>query len=224
MNNTTDMYELLKKSDVILEGHFKLTSGRHSNVYINKDSIYRKYELFSTTISEMINKILHSGINFDIITGPAIAGAILAAPLSIKMKKTFVYSEKIYEAKKVYDMTEVLMWPETEKDRRYTYKSVSDRMEFRRGYDKVLDGKRVFIIEDVITTGGSIEKTNKAIRDNGGIVVGVISIWNRSGWRLNNCENLSLINRPVESWEPDKCPLCNDPNNRIPLRDPKIFQ
>jgi len=202
MDNIIDMYELLKKGNVILEGHFKLRSGRHSNLYINKDSIYKNYHLFFTTISEMAHKILHSGVTFDIMTGPAIAGAILAAPLSIKMRKTFVYPEKT-----------IVDYP--------TNKTI---MEFRRGYDKELDKKRVFIIEDIITTGGSVEKTNKAIRDNGGIVVGVISIWNRSGWKLDNCVNLSLINRPVESWEPDKCPLCNDPNNRIPLRDPKIFQ
>ena len=136
------------------------------------------------------------------MTGPAIAGAVLAAPLSINMRKTFIYPEKVIT----------------------NYPTNTEIMEFRRGYDKVLDGKRVFIIEDIITTGGSVEKTNKAILDNGGIVVGVISIWNRSGWKLDNCENLTLINRPVESWNPEECPMCNDINNQIPLRDPKVFQ
>ncbi len=190
----TDTYELLTKSDVILEGHFKLSSGRHSNVYINKDSIYRKHNLFYEVVLEIIHKIKNSGVSYDIVTGPAIAGAILAAPVSLSLRKTFIYPEK-FESK----------------------------MEFRRGYNKALNGKRVFIIEDIITTGSSVQKTVNAINDNNGIVVGVISIWNRTNWKLDNCINLTLINRPVESWTEEKCPICNDENNRTPLRDPKIY-
>ena len=91
MQNQLNMYELLVKSAVIMEGHFLLTSGRHSNVYINKDRIYSKPHLFSAVINEMVEKIRQSQTNFDIITGPAIAGAVLAAPISLLLNKTFVY-------------------------------------------------------------------------------------------------------------------------------------
>ncbi len=55
-------------------------------------------------------------------------------------------------------------------------------MEFRRGYDKKLAGNHVLIVEDIITTGASVQKTADEIVKNGGFVIGVISIWNREGW------------------------------------------
>ena len=199
-----NVYENLLKGNVILEGHFKLTSGRHSDVYINKDAIYKNPTLFNIVILEIEHKIRGSGIQCDVITAPPIAGTILAAPISLLLNKIFVYPEKVNK----------VMYPGNQES----------RMEFRRGYDKTIKDKKVFIVEDIITTGGSVQQLANAILDCGGHIVGVISIWNRSNWKLDKCENYTLINKPVQSWLPEECPICNDEKNRIPLRDPKIFK
>ena len=197
------LVEDLEKANVIKRGHFLLTSGRHSDTYINKDSIFCNPVLFNDIINVMFLKA--QKWDFDVITGPAIAGAVLAAPLSYYLGKIFVYPEKVltepyYQDKKNYEM------------------------KFRRGYDKVLKDKKVLIVEDIITTGGSVLKTIDSIYDCGGVPGMVLAIWNRSGWSNNHCEVDSLINEKVESWDQDEHGNCPDCHNGIPLVDPKTMK
>jgi orotate phosphoribosyltransferase len=190
-----DFLEMLNKHNIIKSGHFILTSGRHSDAYINKDSIYCNPNLFELLILEM-SLIVKNLFYCDIITGPAIAGAVLAAPIANSLSKIFVYPEKTDEI----------------------------IMDFRRGYDKILGNRigiarnQVVIVEDIITTGSSIEKTIEAIERYGARVSGIAAIWNRTGWKTDKCSTISLIDEPVESWDPDSCPLCVE---GIPLENPK---
>jgi orotate phosphoribosyltransferase len=181
--------KILEKKGIIKNGHFELTSGRHSDTYINKDSIYCVPELFELVILEM-SLIARNNFYCDIITGPAIAGAVLAAPIANSLSTIFIYPEK------------------TEKG-----------MQFRRGYDKVLENNiNVVIVEDIITTGKSINMTIEAIEKHGAQVSGIAAIWNRTGWKTDKCSTISLIDEPVESWDPESCPLCIE---GIPLENPK---
>lgn len=180
----------LKNNNVILHGHFKLSSERHSDTYINKDRMYCKAELFRIIVKNMEHMIKENFVfKYDVITGPAVAGAILASPISMFLRTDFVYPEK----------------------------NNKGNMVFNRGYDTILKDKRVLIIEDIITTGSSVLKTRTAIENCGGIVVGVVSIWNRS--RIGfDIPLISLINTPINSWEPEDCPLCK---KSINLTNPK---
>jgi orotate phosphoribosyltransferase len=194
-----DLLKLLDKKNVIKNGHFKLTSGRHSDTYINKDSIFCIPELFELIILEMSLNIRNS-FQFDIITGPAIAGAVLAAPIANSLGTIFIYPEKIDLYAFDYEIEDTVM-------------------EFRRGYDKVLENNvKVVIVEDIITTGKSINMTIEAIEKHGAQVSGIVAIWNRTGWKTDKCSTISLIDKPVESWEPESCPLCVE---GIPLQNPK---
>jgi len=182
--------EQLQNNNVILTGHFKLSSGKHSDTYINKDRIYCNAELFRIVIKNMEHMIKENFVfKYDVITGPAVAGAILASPISMFLRTDFVYPEK---------------------------NSVGD-MIFNRGYDKIIKDKQVLIIEDIITTGSSVLKTRTSIENCGGIVIGVVSIWNRSKITFD-IPLISLINTPINSWEPEECPLCK---NTINLTNPK---
>jgi len=184
--------ELINRG-IVLKGHFKLSSGLHSDTYINKDAIYRTPDLFrlvNYTLTEMTAEF-----KYDIVTGPAIAGAILAAPISMLTGKTFIYPEKI----------------PTENDKTI--------MKFRRGYDKVIYDKDVVIIEDIITTGNSVKQTMDAVLENGGRVSGIVCIWNREGWEPNvGIEIVSIINTKVVSWNEEDCPQCK---SKIPVTNPK---
>ncbi len=183
-----DYIEELEKYNIIKKGHFNLTSGRHSDTYINKDSIYCTPGLYEHITLKMARMISEEFI-CDVITGPAIAGAVLATTIAQFLGKTFIYPEKI-----------------------------DGNMVFRRGYDKILKNEEVVLVEDIITTGGSVNKTIGAIEECGGEVTGIIVIWNRTNWSTDKCKTLSIINEPVESWEPESCPLCA---KNIPLQDPK---
>ena len=195
------MKKLFEKYNVIKTGHLKLTSGKHSGQYINKDAIYSNPMLFNRVVMKMV-RCLDSYINtFDVITGPAIAGAILAASISLQLfDKIFVYPEKVEDDPLAGNPDK---WA---------------KMDFRRGYDKILKDKRVWIVEDIITTGGSVEKTILAVEKCGGEVAGISAIWNRGIWRWRDSP-LSLINEFVPSYWPDECPYCRE--GRVSLTDPK---
>ena len=191
------MINQFKEENIIREGHFLLSSGRHSELYIDKDRIYRS-KLFPSVIASLAWACkLFDLQNIDILTGPAIAGAVLAAPVYYEVQRqlygkpmNFVYPEKIM-----------------------------DEMTFRRGYDEFLDKKKVLLIEDIITTGNSVMKTAKSVYSCGGIVKGVVCIWNRTAWQSKYFKTISLIDEIVPSWEPKECPLCY--LNEIPLTNPK---
>jgi len=186
--------EFLIDNNIIKKGHFFLSSGQHSDTYINKDSIFCNPYVFH----KIVHKITKLTISFkyDIITGPAVAGAILAAPVSIILSnKKFVYPEKFKSNDNI------------------------DYMCFRRGYDKIIKNQKILIIEDIITTGSSVIKTMNSICNLGGSVAGIICIWNRTNWKPdNNIKIESIINKQVESWVKNECPLCS---KNIPLTDPK---
>jgi len=181
----------------IQHGHFALTSGRHSDQYINKDALFRS-PLFNSIIFQLADVCHSFPINSTtIITGPAVAGAILAAPVWFHLYRRyhptelgFVYSEKI-----------------------------NGRLVFHRGYDRHLQGKQVVIIEDIITTGGSVSSIATLITKYGGTVIGCACIWNRLGWNPFDFSTKALINEMVDSWTPEECPLCK---NNIPLTSPKL--
>lgn len=206
------MKELFEEYGIIKTGHFKLPLGQHSDQYINKDTIYCIPNLFLLVVKKICTNILNnlSYNSYDIITGPAIAGAILAAPIALKLNKIFAYPEKAVESRLAADPNRGVI--------------ETNIMKFRRGYDKILKGSRVLIIEDIVTTGNSIEKTIQAVEKCGGKVVRISVIWDRRQdtlrrlWRMDDIPLISLINYPVCSYWPDECPNCQAGE---PLQDPK---
>jgi orotate phosphoribosyltransferase len=199
------MIARLENYKIFLTGHFLLSSGRHSGQYINKDAIYCIPGLFSWLVRKFASILDNDfeSTGYTIITGPAIAGTVLAAPIAIKLNKIFVYPEKGVRSEfKEYPIGQIVK---------------SNVMEFRRGYNKIIEGEKVVIVEDIITTGASVQKTIDAIKHCGGECVGILSIWNRGTW-AKGIKMVSLVNKFIESWPANNCPLCK---NNIPLTDPK---
>lgn len=194
--------KLLKKlyeNGIVEKKHSVLRSGKHSDTYIRKTKITLYPKLYkdiilwlSAEIDDYFNKK-----DYDIITGPAVIGLCFASPVSFMLNKPLIFPEK----KKTPDSDYYIM-------------------EFRPEY-RNLQGKKVIIIEDIITTGESVAKTARAIRKYGGIPIGVFCIWHRNpdilyiAYRIK--ENIpifkipiySLINEKINDWEPDECPICN---------------
>jgi orotate phosphoribosyltransferase len=80
-------------------------------------------------------------------------------------------------------------------------------MVFRRAFE-VPEGARVLVVEDVVTTGGSVAEVIELVRSAGGPVVGVVSIIVRGGEKKFTSPFWPLLTLEVESWEPDACGLC----------------
>lgn len=203
------MKGILESHGIVKRGHFKLTSGRHSSLYINKDIIFCNPSLYRTVCIEMwLATKAHRSL-IDIVTGPAIAGAIFARSIaSLLGDKIFVYPEKHRRPN-----LNIVNWDAL--NLRHYH---PETMTFRQGYGEVIKGRKVWIVEDIITTGGSVDQTIEAVKDCGGDVLGVSAIWNRGGYKPKGGVFLPLIDQIVMSYLPGDCPQCA---GNIPLQNPK---
>ncbi|MBP8599391.1 MAG: orotate phosphoribosyltransferase [Selenomonas sp.] len=88
---------------------------------------------------------------------------------------------------------------------------VDGKMTFRRGFS-LHEGERVLIVEDIVTTGGSIKEVIDVVKEHGGIPVAVSMLVDRSGGKVNfgDVPCTALLHMDVETWAPAECPLCRD--------------
>lgn len=172
--------EILKEAGVLLEGHFRLTSGRHSNRYLQCAKIFR-----NTKYSEELCAVLaekYKDDNIQLIVGPAM-GAVQMA----------------YEVSRNFDCENF-----------FTERDENGKMQLRRGFE-IEPNQRVLIVEDVVTTGGSVYEVIELVEQNGGIVAGVGSIVDRTGGKIDfGVPFRAVYSAEVQSWEPDECPLCKE--------------
>lgn len=170
--------ELFRQAGVLLEGHFKLTSGRHSNRYLQCAKIFRNVKYSEEFCAALADKFKNDRI--QVVIGPAM-GAVQMA----------------------YEVSRALSC-----ENFFTERGEDGSMALRRGFE-VKPGERVLVVEDVVTTGGSVREVMDLVRKSGGIVVGVGSIVDRTGGTIDfGVPYQSVISLNVESWEPQECPLC----------------
>ena len=173
------MEQLLLESGALLEGHFLLTSGKHSNRYIEKS---RLLELPWAT--EEVGKGMADAFKDDqieVVVGPMTGGILLAHETGKALKTRAIFTER-----------------------------EQGKMIFRRGFE-LKPGERVLIVEDIVTTGGSVFEVMEAVKKHGGNVVGVALMVNRSGGKVDfGVKTHSLLELDVPAYQPEECPLCKD--------------
>ena len=170
--------EILKEAGVLLEGHFRLTSGRHSNKYLQCAKIFRNTKYSEELCGALAEQYQNDGV--EVVIGPAMGAVQMAYEVSRPLKCENYFTERDEEGK----------------------------MALRRGF-VVNPGMKVLIVEDVVTTGGSVREVIDLVKAAGGIVVGVGSIVDRTGGKIDfGVPFKSVISMEVESWEPQDCPLC----------------
>ena len=83
------------------------------------------------------------------------------------------------------------------------------KMTFRRGFT-LHEGQRVLIVEDIVTTGGSIREVIDVVKEHGGIPVAVSMLVDRSGGKatFGDVPSTALLHMDVQTYQPDECPLC----------------
>jgi orotate phosphoribosyltransferase len=186
MENVIDI--LKKVGAIITDSHFVGTSGRHMPTYINKDALFPYPEEASKVGLLFAQK--YQDVDIDVVVAPAMGGVILshvvAYHLSLLKKKVIhgVYTEKTSDGDQI----------------------------FKRGFDHFVKGKKVLVIEDLTTTGGSVKKVVDQVRAVGGEVVEVCVMVNRDK-ELANSESIGapfswLAYFAVESYPEEDCPLC----------------
>ena len=171
--------QLLTDYNALLKGHFLLTSGRHSNIYIEKFRIIENPKALGYVCQEMVKQFSNSKVN--IVIGAAVGGILIAGSIGRHLGANHIFTERIDE-----------------------------KMMLRRGFE-IQEGQNVLIVEDIVTTGGSIFEIIKVVEKNMGNIIGITSILDRN----DNLPNFGypyfpLIQYPVKSYPKDSCPDCQN--------------
>ena len=170
---------LLKELGVVKEGHFLLTSGRHSNKYMQMAQLLQHPNHTENLCRVLANKIDTKDI--DLVVSPAVGGILVGYEMA-----------KILNTKNLFCERE------------------NGQMTLRRGF-QIQPGERVLVMEDVVTTGGSVKEVIDVVKSNGGEVVGVGVLVDRSNGKIEfGVPFQSLLSIEVESYELDDCPLCKE--------------
>lgn len=170
--------QIFREAGVLLEGHFLLTSGRHSNRYLQCANIFRNTKYSEELCSALAGKFRNAGI--EIVIGPAMGAVQMAYEVSRALRCENFFTER----------------------------GENGKMALRRGF-AVKPGQKVLVVEDVVTTGGSVREVMDIVQKAGGIVAGVGSIVDRTGGKIDfGVPFHAVVSLEVESWEAKDCPLC----------------
>ena len=166
---------IFRKTGALMEGHFVLTSGRHSRSYFQCAKVlqYPQYlNLFSKIISDHFK-------TFDVNTviSPAVGGIVIGTRVGGDLDKRTIFAER-----------------------------ENGEMVLRRGFS-ISPGEKVLVVEDVITTGGSVKEVMQVVEELGGQVVGVGIIVDRSNGNIIIHDNqFSIVKLEVESFDENEIP------------------
>lgn len=141
---------------VMCNDHFVYTSGKHGSIYINKDALYPHVKQ-TAQIGEMMAQKCRN-LEVDSIAAPALGGIILSQWVGYFLSEI--------KGKPVYSV--------------YAEKDGQGGFVFARGYDQFIKNKKVLVLEDLTTTGGSVKKVVEVVKKYGGKVVGVCVMVNRN--------------------------------------------
>ena len=168
---------ILKEAGVLLEGHFRLTSGRHSGKYLQCAKIFQNSKYSEIMCKALADKFRDDKI--DLVIGPAIGAVIMSYEMGRQLNVPNIFAER-----------------------------EAGEMKLRRGF-YIEEGARVLVVEDVVTTGGSVKEVLEIVKKSGAQVVGVGSIVDRTGGKIDfGVKYSAVVSMEVESFEAEQCPLC----------------
>lgn len=183
----SDITELFTELDVLRRGHFQLSSGRHSDTYLQCALALQQPQVAWRLGSELAERLRAEGKGaVDVVASPALGGILAGFTVAAALGVRFVFSER---------------------------KGGPDgrAMVFRRG-QRVDAGERVLVVEDVVTTGGSAMEVVALCEEAGAKVVGTAAIVDRSAGLPERdrpaMPPVSLLTVTAETWEPEHCPRC----------------
>jgi orotate phosphoribosyltransferase len=183
-----DALRILEETGVIRRGHFLLTSGLHTDLFLLCAQVQQFPRHLERLAAAMADPFRAAGV--DVVVGPAMGGVILAYEVARALGARAIFAEK----------------------------GADGGMILRRGF-RVTPGERALVVEDAITTGGSVRKVVSALQTLRADVVGVSAMVDRSAGRTDmGAPARALVTLDVPAWDPSTCPLCHD---GVPLVEPK---
>lgn len=179
MYTQEQVLEIFERTGVLLEGHFRLTSGLHAAKYLQCAQLLQYPHEAGPLCEQLAEYFKDAGAT--VVAGPATGGIILAYEVAKALGVKNIFGER-----------------------------ENGVMTFRRGF-KVEPTDKVLVLEDVVTTGGSVKELIECVKAAGAQVIGVASLVNRSGGRVDfGVPFKSLVNLDITTYQPEDCPMCKE--------------
>ena len=189
--------ELFRASGAFREGHFKLKSGRHGDAYVEKFAVLSDPAATSELCGYWAARVRSTGDGaapmVDLVAGPTTGGVILAFETARQLGVRSIFAEEVRGA------------------------DGTTHREFRRGF-AIAPGERVLLVDDILTTGGSLLAMIPAVEALGGEIVECAVMVDRSGGRATltspttgrvyPLRALWQLDLPTYEPGPDACPRC----------------
>jgi len=176
---SSDVERVFRESGALREGHFILASGRHSSLYLEKFQVLQHPADTERLCGAIAAWARPLGV--ESVAGPTTGGIILAHEVARQLGVRAIYAER---------------------------RDGAPGREFRRGF-ALAPGERVLVVDDIMTTGGSVQETIDAVRSAGGAVAGAAVLVDRSSGAIRlDVPVQSLWRLEIPSFAPAECPLC----------------
>jgi orotate phosphoribosyltransferase len=179
--------KIFMDAGALLSGHFVLTSGRHSDHYMQCAQVLKHPAHTEVLAGHLVETFRDDGI--EIVIGPAIGGIIVSYELGRQLRVPAIFAER-----------------------------ENGRMALRRGF-RLYPKQSVLVVEDVITTGGSVREVMQLVEEHGAEVRGVGVLVDRSNGSIRfGVKQDQVLSMEIKSWDPAECPLCKE--GRMPVVKP----
>jgi orotate phosphoribosyltransferase len=179
MNYEDQLLDIFRKKEAYLEGHFLLSSGLHSQNYMQCAKILQFPEIAADLGRRIHQELRDTAPSVDLVLSPALGGVIIGHEVAHSFNVPFIFCER------------------EEKE-----------FKLRRGFE-IKPGQNVVVVEDVVTTGLSTKETIAVAEKEGAKIVGVGSIVDRSAKPIGfPAIYVSLLKLPLDQFRAEECPLC----------------
>lgn len=175
--STDDVLDVFRKAGGLLDGHFILTSGRHSRTFLQKAFVFMDPVATGILCRALAAKIEAQWGKVDLVVSPAVGAVIPGYETARHLGARAIYVER-----------------------------EGGVFRLRRGF-AIPRGARVVVVEDIVSTGISVRETLEAIAGHEGELLGVAVVVDRTGGRADvGAPMLSLAEVEIESFAPDDLP------------------
>jgi orotate phosphoribosyltransferase len=174
-----EVLKIFINSGALLEGHFRLTSGLHSSRYLQCALVLQNPQNAEALGAELARQMLALADKPSLVIAPALGGILVAHEVARALGVRALFAER-----------------------------ENGVLRLRRGF-RIESGERCFVVEDVVTTGGSTTETMEVARQAGGVVGAAGSLIDRSGGRTDlGVPRAALAVLDVPTHAPEDCPMC----------------
>lgn len=174
--NQWEVLELFEREKAVRKGHFQLSSGLHSDTYIQCAKVLQHPHLAESLAGELAKGF--DADKIDLVLSPALGGIIIGYMVAMALRKRMVFAERM-----------------------------GDKLTLRRGQE-LQKSERALIVEDVITTGGSVRELMELASEAGASIAGLGALMERGEDRDFGAHKRVLLRLEAMAWGEQDCPLC----------------